>query len=175
MSADHADGRNDPPQPLPDVDTEAFWQATAGGFLALCRCAQCGAWLHPPLERCRQCAGPTSFVEVSGAGTIAGFIVMHRASVPGQGSVPHAIVLVDLDAAPGVRLTGRLAGADPAQVRVGARVSAAIVDVPGGEYRQPEFRLLDDQTAGSSATSAEIGASSASIGASSASSASIGA
>jgi uncharacterized protein len=129
-----------PPQPLPDVDSEPYWSATAEGHLALCRCVDCRTWLHPPLERCRRCGGRTRFERVNASGVIAGFIVMHRASVPGLGAAPHAIVLVDLDAAPGVRLTGRLATDNLSSVRVGQRVDAAIVDVPGGRYRQPEFR-----------------------------------
>ena len=137
-------GRVDvPPQPLPDVDSQPWWDATAAGRLALCRCAECRAWLHPPLERCRHCGGVTAFEELPGAGVgiIAGVIVMHRASVPGQGVTPHAIVLVDLDDATGVRLTGRVGGASPADVRVGRRVTTRIVDVPGGPYHQPEFLL----------------------------------
>lgn len=130
-----------PPQPFPDVDSAGFWQATARDELAINRCQHCHTWLHPPLERCRVCAGPTDFEPVSGAGRIHSFIVTHRASVPGQGPGPHVIVLVDLDDAPGIRLTGTLAGADPAKVAVGAPVQARIVDVPGGYFRAPEFLL----------------------------------
>jgi len=140
--SDASPGRADlPPQPLPDVDSEPYWAATAAGQLALCRCDDCRAWLHPPLERCRHCGGPTAFEELHGAGIIAGVIVMHRASVPGQGATPHAIVLVDLDDAPGVRLTGRVGGASPGEVQVGRRVTARMVAVPGGPYHQPEFVL----------------------------------
>jgi uncharacterized protein len=129
-----------PPQPLPNVETTAFWEATAAGHVALCRCTDCLTYLHPPLERCRVCGGETAFEELpSVTGTVTGRIVMHRSSVPGQGPGPYAIVLVDMDAAPGVRLTGRIAGLDPADVRVGQRVAARIVPVPGSNYHQPEF------------------------------------
>jgi len=129
-----------PPQPLPDPDTVGYWDALAGGALALCRCDGCRAWMHPPLERCRACGARTRFEPVSGDGTVAGFIVMHRASVPGLGGGPHVIALVDLDDAPGVRLSGRLVAA-PAEVRVGARVGTRVVAVPGGPFHQPEFAL----------------------------------
>jgi uncharacterized protein len=134
------------PQPLPDVTSEPFWSATAEGRFELCRCADCRVWIHPPLERCRACGGSTSFEPVGLRGTVAGRIVMHRASVPGMGAVPYAIVLVDLDEASGVRLTGRLVAADPAAVRVGQRVEGGIVDIPGGSFRQPEFSV-DESTA----------------------------
>jgi len=129
-----------PPQPLPDPDTVGYWDALAGGALALCRCDGCRAWMHPPLERCRACGARTRFEPVSGDGTVAGFIVMHRASVPGLGGGPHVIALVDLDDAPGVRLSGRLVAA-PADVRVGGRVETRVVPVPGGPFHQPEFTL----------------------------------
>jgi uncharacterized OB-fold protein len=130
-----------PPQPEPNPDTVGFWEATEEGQLALCRCDQCGTWLHPPLERCRRCGGPTSYQPVSGEGAVHSFIVMHRASVPGMGAVPYAIVLIDLDDAPGARVTGRIAEAAPAEVAVGARVRARVVGVPGGPFHQPEFVL----------------------------------
>jgi uncharacterized OB-fold protein len=131
-----------PPQPFPNVDSQGFWEATGRGELALCRCRDCRAWMHPPLERCRRCAGETAFEPLSGEGTIHSFIVMHRASVPGMGPPPHVIALVDFDEAPGLRLTGMLAGADPSDVEVGAPVNTRIVDVPGGPYRAPEFVLI---------------------------------
>jgi len=131
-----------PPQPEPNVDTQGFWDATARGDLALCRCDACGAWLHPPLERCRRCAGSTSFTPVSPAGHVHSFIVMHRASVPGQGPGPFVLALVDIDGAPGVRLSGRVADAAPSDVAVGAPVAIRIVDVRGGPFHEPEFSLV---------------------------------
>lgn len=128
-----------PPQPIPDPDSTPYWEATTQGRIALCRCVECRRWLHPPLERCRSCGGPTAFDEVSGAGTVHGFIVMHRASIPGQGPDPYAIVEVELDDAPGTRLTGRLDG-EPGSVRVGDRVAAVVVPIPGGPHHQPAFR-----------------------------------
>jgi uncharacterized protein len=130
-----------PPQPLPDPDSEGFWAATAAGHLALCRCDTCGTWMHPPLERCRQCGGATSFQPVEGVGEVHSRIVQHRASIPGLGPEPYVIALVELDGAPGARVTGIVA-APPADVAVGSRVMTAIVDVPGGPFHQPQFELI---------------------------------
>jgi len=132
------DWRTIPPQPLPDVDSAGYWEATEAGQIAICRCTECRTWVHPPLERCRQCGGALAYEPISGNGTVNSFIVMHRASVPGQGEAPHAIALIDIDDAPGVRLTGRITG-DPAMVRVGDRVTAHVIGVAGGDYRIPEF------------------------------------
>ena len=130
-----------PPQPAPDADTEGFWRATAAGHLAMCRCADCGLWLQPPLERCRRCAGPTAFEEVAGTGTVYSFIVQRQASVVGYlDVVPYVVALVELDEQPGLRLPTRLVDIEPEQVHVGMRVTAEIVDLPGGEYKVPVFR-----------------------------------
>jgi uncharacterized OB-fold protein len=139
-------GEEIPPQPFPDVDSEGFWAATNRGELAVCRCQQCRAWMHPPLERCRMCGDRTDFETVSGTGVIHSFIVMHRASVPGLSEAPYAIVLVDLDDAPGIRLTGILADAAPQDAAAGAAVQARIVDVPGGYFRAPEWVLINAAT-----------------------------
>jgi uncharacterized protein len=137
-----------PPQPLPNVDTEGFWEATRRGELALCRCRQCRSWMHPPLERCRSCSGETTFEVISGRGRIHSFIVMHRASVPGLGPPPHVVVLVEFDDAPGIRLTGMLTGVPAEAVEVGAPVQARIVEVPGGSFRAPEFVLDPGESSG---------------------------
>jgi len=128
-----------PPQPVPNADTQGFWDSLAEGRVALCHCADCGTWMHPPLERCRACGGPTRFDEIAGTGVVHSFIVMHRASVPGQPAGAHVLAAIDLDGVVGARLTGRVVGIEPADVKAGTRVSARIVDVPGGPYRQPEF------------------------------------
>jgi uncharacterized OB-fold protein len=128
-----------PPQPFPDVDSQGFWDATSQGELAICRCQTCRAWMHPPLERCRRCGGETAFEPIGGRGRIHSFIVMHRSSVPGLGPPPHVIALVEFDDTPGIRLTGMLVGVAPSDVEIGAPVLARIVDVPGGDFRAPEF------------------------------------
>ncbi len=131
-----------PPQPVPDVDTEGFWQATAEGRLALCRCTECGLWLQPPLERCRRCAGATAFEEVAGTGTIYSFIVQRQPSVVGyQDAIPYVVALVELDEQTGLRLPTRIVGLEPEDVAVGMRVRAELVDLPGGDYKVPVFRL----------------------------------
>jgi uncharacterized OB-fold protein len=138
---------DDPPQPRPDLDTAGFWEATARGELSLCRCEQCRRWQHPPVERCRECAGTTSFEPVSGAGTVFSFIVANRASVPGFSAlVPYVIAVVELDEQPGLRLVSRLAGVEPTEVEIGLRVEAEIEELPGGKYHVAVFHPSSSMT-----------------------------
>lgn len=130
-----------PPQPVPDADTEAFWQAASAGRLALCRCRSCRLWMQPPLERCRACAGPTAFEDVAGTGVLYSFIVQHRPTVPGYlDSTPYVVGLVELDEQPGLRLPARIVGIEPDRVTCGMAVRAELVALPGGDFRVPVFR-----------------------------------
>ena len=64
----------------------------------MCRCQECGLWLQPPLERCRQCAGPTAFEPIAGTGSIYSFIVQRQPAVPGYlDQIPYVVALVELD------------------------------------------------------------------------------
>ena len=105
----------------------------------------------PPLERCRRCGAPTTFEPISGNGTIYTFIVQRQPAVVGYfDQVPYAVALVDIDEQPGVRLPGRVVDIDPDDVTIGMRVSARIVDLPGGNYRIPVFDRLVPQAASGS-------------------------
>jgi uncharacterized protein len=130
-----------PPQPLPDLDTEGFWEATARGELALCRCRTCGLWLQPPLERCSSCAGPTAFEPVSGTGRVFSYIVVRHPAVTGfEDELPMVVAMVELDEQVGLRLSARIM-AEPDDVEIGARVVAELVPVPGGDFSAPVFHL----------------------------------
>ena len=133
-----------PPQPLPDYDTETFWEATAEGRLTVCRCQGCRLWLHPPLERCRRCGGPTDFEDVSGRGSVYSFIVARHPSVPGYlRDLPYVVALVELEEQVNLRLTARLEDVDPAGVQVGMPVQAELRPLPGGSFVVPVFRPMD--------------------------------
>lgn len=132
-----------PPQPAPDADTQGFWDATANGKLAMCRCtnADCGLWMMPPLDACRKCAAPTHFEEVSGAGSVYTFIVQRQAAVSGYlDNLPYAVGIIELDEQPGLRLPGRIVDIAPEEVRCNMRVQAELEQLPGGSFVVPVFR-----------------------------------
>jgi uncharacterized OB-fold protein len=124
------------PQPQPDPDSAGFWDATAMGRLAICRCTECRLWMQPPLERCRRCAGPVEFAQVSGTGTLYSWITVNRQSVPGP-EVPYHIGVIELDVQPGIRLAGIIEETDPASLRVGMDVRVDLRPLPGGDFVAP--------------------------------------
>jgi len=133
-----------PPQPRPDPDSEDFWRATEAGRIELCRCRQCGLWHHPPLERCRDCAGETHFEPIQGTGQLHSYIVVRHAAVPGYlDELPYVIGLVELDDQPGLRVVGQLPEVDPAAIEPGSRVQAGIGVLPPGDFHVIHFRITD--------------------------------
>jgi len=136
--------RDLPPQPRPDADTAPFWEAARAGKLALCRCSACKRWHQPPLERCRACGAPTRFEEVAGTGRLASFIVVRHPAVPGYlHALPYVVGLVELDEQRGLRLPGRIVGAEPEGLAIGQPVRAELVPLAGGEETVAVFRRTD--------------------------------
>jgi uncharacterized OB-fold protein len=127
------------PQPQPDPDTREFWESLRGGTLGICRCVECGLWMHPPLERCRSCAGAVSVQPVAGDGTVVSFIVVRQPTVPGR-TPPYVVATVELTEQRGLHLVAIL-DTDPSRVAVGAAVRARVVPLPGGDFNVPEFVL----------------------------------
>ncbi|MER5754526.1 OB-fold domain-containing protein [Streptomyces sp. NPDC002088] len=131
-----------PPRPLIDADSVGFWEATREGRIALCRCSDCGAWLARPLERCNRCGGPTSFTDVTGAGTIYSFIVVRHRSVPAFAAlVPYVLALVEFDEGP--RLPGILLDEQGPGVAIGQRVRAELVEFAGAGERAVAYRRVN--------------------------------
>src|ERR1700689_2336122 len=79
------------PLPQPTLASAEFWTAGSDGVLRVLRCADCGAYTHPPLPRCRSCRGDrVTMSPVSGRGVVAGFTVNHQqwlAGFPPPGGV----------------------------------------------------------------------------------------
>jgi uncharacterized OB-fold protein len=112
------------PRALPRLDpiNRPFWTGGADGELRICRCNDCGLWIHPPQPVCRKClsdnVGPQA---VAGVGVVETFTVNHQAWRPGQ-DVPYVIARVALDGVPGVLLTTNIVNCDPETVEFGDKV-----------------------------------------------------
>jgi uncharacterized OB-fold protein len=123
-------------------ETRAFWDAAAEGRLLVERCAACGAESFPPRGICRTCRGRSMTpVEIAGRGRVYSLTVNHQQWVPGLG-VPYALVLVEFDDHPGVRVLGRLRGCVPDHARIGMEVAVGFEPGPGG-FAIPSFVAED--------------------------------
>jgi uncharacterized protein len=124
--------------PAVTEETAAFWAAAAQGRLLVERCAACGAESFPPRGICRACRGREMGVtQVTGPGRVYSFTVNYQRWLP-ELEVPYAIVLVEWDGHPGVRVTGRLRGCAPAEAAIGMTVDVGFEPGPGG-FAIPSF------------------------------------
>jgi acetyl-CoA acetyltransferase/uncharacterized OB-fold protein len=110
------------PLPQPTLASAEFWAAGSDGVLRIARCADCGAYTHPPLPRCRSCRGDrVTMSPVSGRGVVAGFTVNHQqwlADFP----PPYVIAVVALAEDDGARLTTNIVNCPVAEVHIGMAV-----------------------------------------------------
>ncbi|GAC1421287.1 MAG: OB-fold domain-containing protein [Novosphingobium sp.] len=111
-------------RPLPELTPEntAFWTGGAEGKLIIAFCDDCYAAIHPPQVVCPKCLSENvASRAVAGTGTVYTYTVNHQPWVPGM-VVPFALAVVDVDGAPGVRVTAEVIGTMPDRVMIGQRM-----------------------------------------------------
>jgi uncharacterized OB-fold protein len=124
--------------PAVTEESAAFWAAAGEGRLCVERCPVCGTDQFPPRGICRGCrARPVSTVDVAGPGRVYSYTINHQRWLPDL-EVPYAIVLVEFDDHPGVRVPGRLRGCDLSDVDIGLVVDVGFEPGPGG-FAIPSF------------------------------------
>lgn len=97
-----------PPKPVPDLDTQPFWDAVAERRLVVPRCASCSKWIWQPRPVCPRCHAPDPpWTEVAGRGRVASWTVIHPPVLPvWADKLPFVVMLVELEE--GVRILGQL-------------------------------------------------------------------
>jgi acetyl-CoA acetyltransferase/uncharacterized OB-fold protein len=117
------------PLPALTTQTEFFWTSGADGRLRIQECQACSALIHPPQPVCRYChATRLEPKAVSGFGTLIGFTVNERFSLPGL-PAPYIIAQVALEDDPRVRLTTNLVECDADQLELGQRMQVVFEHV----------------------------------------------
>jgi uncharacterized OB-fold protein len=127
------------PLPQPDELTRPYWDAAAAHRLCIMRCAECGAFRHPPSEDCPACASTrVAWTELGGGGTVYSYIVDRRNMVPGFDG-PYVVALVTPDETDeDVRLVGNMVGCAREDVTIGMKVDVVYEDLEGG-ITLPQF------------------------------------
>ncbi len=120
------------PLPVPDADTEAYWQGLREGKLLLQHCLDCGHVQFYQQAICRQCGGERlAHRAAGGGGHVHSFSVVHRAPGPAfRQDTPYAVLLVELDEGP--RMISSLTGGDVSDVRFDMRVELVCEPQEGG-------------------------------------------
>lgn len=131
----------DKPLPEPNQFTKFYWEAAKRHQLAIQKCSACGRFNHWPRPVCRFCQSDKLAPQVvSGKGKIYTYTVTHypyHQAFLKQG--PYAVILVELDEDPRVRVMSNLVDYKPEQLKVGAPVEVVFDDVTP-EFTLPKFR-----------------------------------
>lgn len=130
-------------RPLPALGTDAapFWTGGAEGELRLPLCTRCRELLHPSQVVCPTCLdSDLVWTAVEGRAVVVGCTVNLQVWMPGY-LPPYVVAIVELAAAPGVRLTTNVVGCPPEDVDVGMAVRVTFVQQ--GEVWFPLFEPDD--------------------------------
>ena len=128
------------PHPEPASAYEAqFWAALGAGELRLQRCAECGAFRHPPRPVCAHCGAVADvWVASSGAGEVWSYTVIYPPTLPAFADrTPYGAVVVRLDE--GVFFVSNLVDCSVDELAVGVRVELALTRIDD-ELVLPLFR-----------------------------------
>jgi uncharacterized OB-fold protein len=118
-------------RPLPELTPEntAFWTGGVDGKLMIAFCKDCAAAIHPPQLVCPKCWCETiESRPVSGTGKVYTYTINHQPWTPDM-QVPFALAVVDIDDAPGVRVTAEVVNADPETVTIGQKMRVSFLNV----------------------------------------------
>ena len=120
------------PDPNPNPETEAFWDATKGGKFMLRYCLDCGQTHWYPRAICPHCFSDKSeWREASGRGTIYTYSVTRRADPP------YAIAYVTLEEGP--TMISNLVDCSYDDLAVGQAVEMVFKESQGG-FAVPMFK-----------------------------------
>lgn len=111
-------------RPLPELTAEnsAFWTGGERGELLISFCNECARAIHPPQLVCPSCLSHSVAPRpVAGTGSVYSFTINHQPWLPDM-KVPFALAVVDVDGAPGVRVTAPVATENPESVQIGQRM-----------------------------------------------------
>lgn len=113
------------PAPVPNPETEAYWQAARAHRLLIKHCNACGENHFYPRAFCPFCfSDQTVWRDSKGQGTIYSYTIARRAPTP------YALAYVALDE--GVTMMTNIVGCDLDSIRIGQRVSVTFQPTEDG-------------------------------------------
>jgi uncharacterized OB-fold protein len=132
--------------PIPDDESEGFWEGTAAGELRVQACGACGILRFPPRAMCPHCQSTERhWRAVSGRGSIWSFVVAYPPLLPAYAALaPYAVIVVTLEEGPALRMVGNLVSrpdgaineVDPHTIVVGEPVRVAFNPRRGPDGRE---------------------------------------
>ncbi|HLQ32612.1 MAG TPA: Zn-ribbon domain-containing OB-fold protein [Chloroflexota bacterium] len=130
------------PAPVPDLDTQPFWDACKDHELRAQRCNACGRFRWPPRTFCPACySWEYEWARLSGRGTVYSFSVVHHVVAPAfKEDAPYVVALVTLEGTGDhVQLLSNIIECPWEKVQVGMPVRVVFDDTTSG-VSLPKFR-----------------------------------
>ena len=127
------------PLPVPDEDSQPFWDYCRAGELRAQRCTACGHLRYPPRPTCPQCSSTDlEWQPLSGRGTVYTYAISHQAIHPAlEGRVPFTTLIVALEE--GLHMTSNLVeGSPPVEIDTPVEV---VFEAVTDEITLPRFRV----------------------------------
>lgn len=133
----------DRPMPVfPELDTQAYWDATKERKLIYQRCNSCNAVVFTPRRHCTACGGADlKTLESAGEGSVYTYSVVRQNRQPAFAEMgAYSVAYIDLDE--GFRMLSTVVGVgDPTQeISVGMRVKVDFEAQDSSDYLVPVFR-----------------------------------
>jgi uncharacterized OB-fold protein len=119
------------PLPLPDLQTQGFWDGCRDHELRLLRCEDCTTYVHQPAPMCHACNSTRlGWQRVAGKGEVYSWVVVHHAPTAGfQEETPYVVAWIELVEQAGLRILSNVIGCAPDEVQAGMRVRVEFRDV----------------------------------------------
>ncbi len=130
------------PLPVPDLDTQGFWDGCQQHEVRAQRCASCGIFRWPPHGICPEChSWDFEWTKLAETGKVYSYVVVHHATAPAfAGEAPYVVATIMMDGTGDrVRLMSNVVGCPWEEVRVGMPVRVSFEDVTP-EVTLPKFR-----------------------------------
>ena len=130
------------PIPVPDHDTNPFWDACRDHELRAQVCTKCGRFRWPPQPFCPDChSWDYEWQRLSGQGRVESFTVVHYAASPAfKDEVPYVVAVITMEGTDDrVQIVSNVVGCPWEAVAVGMPVEVRFTDV-SPEATLPQFQ-----------------------------------
>jgi len=132
------------PLPIPDPDSQPYWDAAKAHELRAQQCSHCGRFRWPPSGLCPHChSWQCQWVKLPGSGTIISYVVVHQPIGAFASQVPYVLAKIALDGTDGhANISSNVTDCAWEEVNVGMRVGVIFDDVTD-DVTLPKFRPLE--------------------------------
>ena len=138
-----AQPRYEGPVPLPQQESDLYWEKCKAHELWLRYCNHCSKAYFYPRDICPMCfSRKTTWVKASGKGEIYTFAIVHQIPRPNyRGPLPYVIAMVKL--AEGPTMPTSIVGVepDPKNLKIGMPVEVVFEDITDA-ISLPKFKLV---------------------------------